>query len=306
MRKFERIIAENLNLTIEDIVEGLLQASGTRGKIPTDVSEVLGYLDLKQLSFDFMKELDFVPELTEKRDIRAVLSYKDKIIATYRKLHKNQTVFSTFHEIGHYVLPEHVEKFYLCNIEDLSFFAKLRLEAEANKLAANLIFQLDHFAVEASSFPLGCSVITALAGKYGTSFEATARRYVEQHSEPCALVVYDKIEKHLEDLEFDEFPSFKVQYTIASKSFGEKFFTRILEEKIVPGESSVYEACKKLDVSQIVESKISITIVGKGDLIFDSQLFTNGYKVFRLILPERKKNKGHPYRSKDSVSGLET
>jgi len=289
MPKFERIIAENLNLTIEDIVEGLLQTSGTRGKIPTDVNEILGYLDLKQLSFDFMKELDFVPELTEKRHIRAVLSYNDKIIATYRKLHRNQTVFSTFHEIGHYVLPEHVEKFYLCNIEDLSFFAKLRLEAEANKLAASLIFQLDHFAVEANSFPLGCNVITDLAGKYGTSFEATARRYVEHHSKPCALVVYDKIETHLEDLEFDEFPGFKVQYTITSKSFGEKFFTKIWEEKIVPGESSVYEACKKLDVSQIVESKISITIVGKGDLIFDSQLFTNGYKVFRLIYPERKK-----------------
>jgi hypothetical protein len=283
----EKIIAENLNLTIEDVVEGLLQASGTKGRIPTDVGEILGYLNLKQLSFDFMKELDFVPEVTEKRDIRAVLSYQDRIIATHRPLHRNQTIFSTLHEIGHYVLPEHVERFYLCSIEDLSFFAKLRLEAEANKLAANLIFQLDHFAVEANSFPLGCNVITDLAVKYGTSFEATARRYVEGHSQPCALVVYDKVEKHFEGLEFDEFPGFRVQYTIASKPFSERFFTKVLKEEIVPGESSVYEAYRKLDVTQTVENKMSITIVGKGEFVFDSQLFTNGYKVFRLIYPEK-------------------
>jgi len=287
MPRVEKIIAENLNLTIEDVVEGLLQASGTKGKIPTDVGEILGYLGLKQLSFDFMKELDFLPEITEKRDIRAVLSYQDRLIATHRPLHRNQTIFSTLHEIGHYVLPEHVEKFYLCSIEDLSYFTKLRLEAEANKLAANLIFQIDHFADEANSYPLGCDAITDLAGKYGTSFEATARRYVEQHSQPCALVVYDKIEKHVEDFEIDEFQGFKVQYTIASKSFGEKFFTKIWEEKIVPGESSVYEAYKKFDVTQTVESKMSITIVGKGEFMFDSQLFTNGYKVFRLIHPEK-------------------
>jgi len=287
MPRVEKIIAENLNLTIEDVVEGLLQASGTKGRIPTDVSQILGYLDLKQLSFDFMKELDFVPEITEKRDIRAVLSYHDRIIATHRPLHRNQTIFSTLHEIGHYVLPEHVEKFYLCSIEDLSFLTKLRLEAEANKLAANLIFQLDLFAVEANSFPLGCNVITDLAVKYGTSFEATARRYVEEHSQPCALVVYDKVEKHVEGLEFDEFPGFKAQYTITSKSFGERFFTKVLEEEVVPGKSSVYEAYKKLDVTETVENKISIKVVGKGEFIFDSQLFTNGYKVFRLIYPEK-------------------
>jgi hypothetical protein len=101
MPKVERIIAENLNLAIEDIVEGLLQASGTTGRIPTNVGEILGYLDLKQLSFDFMRELDFVPELIEKRDIRAVLSYNDRIIATQRQLQRNQTVFSTLHEVGH-------------------------------------------------------------------------------------------------------------------------------------------------------------------------------------------------------------
>ncbi|MBM4278873.1 MAG: ImmA/IrrE family metallo-endopeptidase [Deltaproteobacteria bacterium] len=287
MPRVEKIIAENLNLTIEDVVEGLLQASGTKGKIPTDVGEILGYLNLKQLSFDFMKELDFVPEITEKRDIRAVLSYHDRIIATHRLLHKNQTIFSTLHEIGHFVLPEHVEKFYLCSAEDLSFFTKLRLEGEANKLAANLIFQIDHFAIEANSFPLGCNVVTDLAIKYGTSFEATARRYVEQHSQPCALVVYDKVEKHVEGLEFDELPGFRVQYTITSKSFSENFFTKVLEEEIVPGKSSVYEAYRKLDVTQTVENKMSITIVGKGESIFDSQLFTNGYKVFRLIYPEK-------------------
>jgi hypothetical protein len=284
MSKVEKIIAENLNLTTEDIAEGLLETSGIKGKIPTNWKQILTFLDLKQLSFSFMNELEFVSAVTEK-NVRAILSFNEKVIAVHGGLNKKQTIFSTFHEVGHFTLPEHIDKLYLCDINDLSFFAKSRLEAEANRLAADLIFQVDHFTEEANTYPLECSTITKLVEKYDASFEATARRYVEKHYLPCALIVYKKIVEGFEELELDGLPIFKVQYTITSNSFREKYFTNILKEEVAPGKSLVYDAYKKFDATQIVKGKIQIEIVGKGKMMFDSELFTNIYKVFRLVSP---------------------
>ena len=283
----EKIIAENLDLTIEDIAEGLIKASEVKGRIPTDKNGILDYLELKQLSFDFMEELELVPKVPEKKDIRAILSFNDRTIATHSKLHKKRTTFSILHEVGHYILPEHIERLYLCSMEDLSYYTKLRLEAEANRLAANLIFQVDHFTEKANNYPLECKTITKLAAEYDASFEATARRYVEKHFSPCALIVYEKMNEYADDLEFNGLPVFEIQYTIASKLFRAKYFTKVLEEKIIPGQSMVYEAYKKLDATKTVEEEISINIIGTGEIIFDSELFTNGYKVFRLVYPKK-------------------
>jgi hypothetical protein len=285
MPNVEKLIAENIDLATEDIAEGLLETSGIKDKLPTDWKKILSYLDLKQLSFGFMNELEFVPTVTEK-NIRAILNFNEKVIAVHSNLNRKQKIFSTFHEVGHFTLPEHIDKLYLCGKNDLSFFAKLRLEAEANRLAADLIFQVDRFTEEANSYPLACNTITNLAEKYDASFEATARRYVEKHYLPCALIVYDKIVEGFEDLELDGLPMFKVQYTITSKSFREKYFTKILKEEVVPGKSVVYDAYKKFDATQIVKGKMQIEILGKGKVMFDSEVFTNIYKVFRLVSPE--------------------
>jgi hypothetical protein len=98
-------------------------------------------------------------------------------------------------------------------------------------------------------------------------------------------VVYKKLEESLDELEFDGLPSFRPEYTVTSRAFRDAFFTKIIEEKGDPSKSAVLKAFKTMDAFNTVQSKMSIDIIGKGKVEFDSELFTNGYKVFRLIWP---------------------
>lgn len=50
--------------------------AGTADHLPTDEAKLLGYLKLEQLSFDFMHELDFLPESQkETLDLRTALIF---------------------------------------------------------------------------------------------------------------------------------------------------------------------------------------------------------------------------------------
>jgi len=283
MPAVDKIIAEHIDLNAEEIAEALLHLSGTHGKLPTRFIEVTNYLGLTLQMFSMVNEMDFLPKIIDKTDIRALLSYNQSLIATNSGLSENQKVFSVFHEVGHYILPEHIDRLYLCNSEDLNFSAKSRLEAEANKFAAEMIFQGDLFTQELQSYPLACKSIVALAGKYGSSIEAAARRYAEKHLRACALIVYNKAPGDLEDLEADSFPGFRVQYTITSEAFKERYFTRVISDEILPVESDVYQAYRLLSPHQTLRTRTRINIIGIGEILFDSELFTNGYKVFRLL-----------------------
>jgi hypothetical protein len=286
MAAVESIIAEHNDLNADEIAEALLHLSGVHGKIPTQFADITGYLDLELRTFSVVHELDFLPKVLYKKDIRALLSYNQRLIATNDSLKENRKVFSIFHEVGHYVLPEHIDKYYVCDSDDLSFSAKSRLEAEANKFAAEMIFQGEVFTQDLEPYPLECKSIVTLAERYGASLEATARRYVERHHRACALIVYDKMPGDLRDQEVDDFPGFKVQYTITSSTFRERYFTHIVQGEAIPAKSTVYQAYKLLNPHQTSKSKIRIRIVGKDEILFDSELFTNSYKVFRLLWPD--------------------
>lgn len=248
MNEVEEVIAENLDLRREDIADALLSESGTKGGVPTDEKKIADYLGLKIEFYDLVGELDFLPS-TEKQDIRAVLSFGDKTIAVHKGLLKKEQrlKFSILHEIGHFVLPEHVDAFYICNREDIDFRSRSSFEIEANRFAADMLFQLDLFTEQAMGYPIECQTITTLAQKYGASFEATGRRYIERNQRACALVIYNKIEEYFDENEFDGLPTFKPQYTITSSSFRKRFFTKILKEDIIPSKSSVLEAYKTMD-----------------------------------------------------------
>jgi HTH-type transcriptional regulator / antitoxin MqsA len=284
MNEVVEIVAENLDLNPEDIAEALLLETGVRGTVPTAEKKVLDYLGLKMVAYDFVGDVLFVPK-SDKQDVRALLSFSDKTIAVQKQLLSKPTrlKFSIFHEVGHFVLPEHLDAFYVCSGDDLGYRARSEKEAEANRFAANMVFQVSLFSQEANKLPLSCDTLTSIAKKYGASFEATGRRYVEENQKPCALVVYTKVDESMDDSEFDGLPSFRPEYTITSPLFKKEFFTRILKEEIVPGKSAVLRAFQTMDPYKPIRSKMIIEILGKGRTDFDSELFTNGYKVFRLI-----------------------
>lgn len=270
-----RIIAEDIDK--DRIIDYFLNETSQKGKFPTNPLRIMETLELQQLEFDFVKE--FRGSSGKKsEDCRALLSYDEKIIALNSKQAKNEcrNRFSLFHEIAHYVIPEHMEKFYLCSDENMSERTIFTLEAEANRLAADFIYQKNTFTEEANDYSIKSKSIFMLKDKYDASYESVSRRFIERHILPCALAVYDK----------DKDGNWGIAYTVASPIFKERFFSKIIKDEKNP---KIKEIQQTHDIKDSIEDTINIEIVGKGKHEFDVEYFYNKYKVFALIKPKKKK-----------------
>ncbi len=269
--------------TRQEIVEALLQEAGTADHLPTDEDKLLGYLKLEQLSFDFMHELDFLPE-TQKQtlDLRAALSFNDRLVATQSGLSDKRKRFGIFHEIGHFILPEHRSKLFLDDDATLSWWTKARIEREANEIAAELLFQGNRFTEEALSLPTSVRTVTDLAPKYGASYESAVRRYAERHALPCAVVVLNKLRRDSDEMEFED-SEYKVHYTITSPPFRKRYFSAL--EIRGGGTIKGSELCGRTrwwGVDDIVEHRMTV-----GEWHFETEIFSNGYKIFQFVLPPK-------------------
>ncbi len=272
-----KIIAEDINK--DKIIEYFLNETGQKGKFPTKPYSIMNVLNLQQLEFDFVKE--FSRSASKKsEDYRALLSYDEKIIALNSKHAKNECRkrFSLFHEIAHYVIPEHMEKFYLCSDEYMSERTIITLEAEANRLAADFIYQKNTFTEEANNYSIKSKSIFMLKNKYDASYESVSRRFVERHILPCALAVYDK----------NKDGNWGIAYTVTSPIFKERFFSKIIKDDKNP---KILEIQQTYDIKDSIEDTVNIEIVGKGKHQFDVEYFYNKYKVFALIKPKKKKTR---------------
>jgi Zn-dependent peptidase ImmA (M78 family) len=283
MEKFQTTSDTAQFPTRQEIVEALLQEAGTADHLPTDEDKLLGYLKLEQLSFDFMHELDFLPE-TQKQtlDLRAALSFNDRLVATQSGLSDKRKRFGIFHEIGHFILPEHRSKLFLDDDATLSWWTKARIEREANEIAAELLFQGNRFTEEALSLSASVRTVTDLAPKYGASYESAVRRYTERHVLPCAVVVLNKVRRDSDELEFED-SEYKVHYTITSPSFRKMYFSAL--EVRGGGTIKGSELCGKTrwwGVDDIVEHRMTV-----GEWHFETEIFSNGYKIFQFVLPPK-------------------
>jgi len=266
-------------LTNDEIVGTLLIESGASERLPTDERKVLSFLGLQQLSFDFMNELDFVDaDTTPKKDLRAALSLKDKLVAVQSNLGNKRSRFSVLHEIAHFVLPDHRDKIFLDNDETLSWATKARLEREANQLAADLLFQGTRFASEAIQCPLSWQTVMQLAPNYGASYEAAGRRFTETHVLPCALLVYDKFTK-TNDVDFEE-DVYRLQYTITSDPFRKNFFRNL---QATPNRFPTSELYKPKYWGETTEGKLIVNADDGSKSQFETEVFSNGYKIFQFV-----------------------
>ena len=58
------------------------------------------------------------------KHLRAALSVRDRVVVTLSGLAAKQNRWSVFHEIAHFVLPEHLEKIFLDTDRTLSLWTK--------------------------------------------------------------------------------------------------------------------------------------------------------------------------------------
>jgi Zn-dependent peptidase ImmA (M78 family) len=279
------------DLAPEEIAEALLSGSGTSGRFPTDERKLLDFLSLKQLSFDFAKEFDFLSEIPDlPHKLRAAVSLDDRIVATHSALPEKRLRFSVFHEIAHYVLPEH-RRVYLDTDETLSLRTKQRMEREANQMAAELLFQGNRFTDESLARPLSCRAVHELAPKYGASYESAIRRYVERHVLPCAVIVYDRLSPDAEESDLED-AQYQIQYTIASPSFTRNYFSAVASKEPFSRGSDIYKVHAARDVANVVETELVVERTDGGNWHFESESFTNGYKIFQFVARPIKVRKG--------------
>lgn len=271
-------------LTSEEIAETLLKETGTADTFPTDEKTLLNYLNLEQLSFDFAQEFDFIPNVASvPKNLRAALSPGEKVVATHAALSPKRLRFSVLHEIGHFVLPEHRDRLFVDTDETLSWWTKVRLEREANQMAAELLFQGQRFTEEAVAMPLSCRTVHDLAPRYGASYESSMRRYVERHVLPCAVIVFDKVTQTSDESDPED-EQYKIQYTIASNPFRKQFFAGVENQEGFSRGSDMYKVHGARDVGNVVDTELTVERQSGEAWKFQTELFTNGYKIFQFVV----------------------
>lgn len=100
--------------------------------------------------------------------------------------------FVAAHELGHFMLHEGLDQFFICETADLSEYRSNGVEAEANQFAAELLMPEDLFAPLCDRNRPCLDDLQDLARRFSTSLMATAFRFARYCPEPFASIVSQK------------------------------------------------------------------------------------------------------------------
>ncbi len=276
-----KLFQENLDLRPEDLVAGLLGACDIK-EPPTNEQLVFDFLKLTRETLPTGVVSKLSPALGIEPRIRAMLHLREQLVLVHPTLetHPERYAWASLHEVGHYVLPEHREILFRCSWQDLSPLAQKWMETEANRFAANLVFQNDRFTKEAADKPLTMKAPLGLRDRYRVSFEAAIRQYVEKNPRPCALVVYRPTRSG--DVE----PPLEVQYTVRSPSW--RYFGYVIPHQLSSADSAEHQIFyRKSRAREIVDAEFVAGSTAQSAQVFPSELFSNTYRVFQLIHPPK-------------------
>ena len=277
-------VASFLHLESQELVKYLLRETGHLHRGQVNPKDLLDYLKLKYLRFNFMTEL---PKEAKETFVgttpRAMISFHDRLVATDVSLNPARTTFSVLHEVGHYILPHHQNTLYVCDRKGMSFGTHLLFEREANEVAADLLFLGDRFDLESNSRPVSAGTVRTLACQFGASFEATARRIAERSYRDCMLVCFSNTSSAIIDA--PQNLQWNVHYCIPSASFANRFFQK-LNSGSVP--ENVFAALSEEGRDIERSERGELPIVYHADLQprrFNAEFFYNRYNVFCFLTP---------------------
>lgn len=184
------------NNDIRAYVDSVIKLSKQPLDKPLNLEKILKKLYLKVIYFD-KESLD-----EENQNIRGILDYQKKKIYVRNEKIRSRMRFTLAHEIGHYILPDHIDHFSqeqknctddIWNARDNAF------EIEANLFASELLFKgscvgklyINHPSVD-------FIMINEIATETDVSFEATSRHLISNAPGQQILFIYNKEqpEKH--------------------------------------------------------------------------------------------------------------
>ena len=264
--------------TPDELVEYLLAETGQLEPGPVETGPILELLSLSRILTPFEQSL---PEArTAGGDpVRALLDYSERLIAVDSALSEARSRFSALHEIGHYVLPDHLGQIIVCGDQDFGVNAVRVQEREANAFAAELQFKGRRFKLETAALPVSAATVKQTAEVFGTSFESTARHLVEGSLKPCLLAVFQD-----GGLSEAGVRRSSVRYSIASPSFAQRYFRglsddddAVVAQVWVPGR----------DIADSIVTSVNVRTGRDVTTTFTAEYFFNGYVAFCVLTPTR-------------------
>lgn len=211
------------------------------------------------------------------RRLRGTLYRPERVIFVDDSLDPNKKRFVALHETSHHVLPwqQGMEAFIDTDLT-LSRQVRVAYEQEANRGAAELLFQLDTFTDMARQLPTALASAVELAETIGASKHSAIRRYVEGHDQALCVLVLGTNPVSDDPLRF------KVRYPIESalwrEVFGPGVFGRRVSVRTMPFLSSLVDPwAGDIDGTWQYPGRDGEI----RSLLVES--FTNGYDVFVLF-----------------------
>jgi Zn-dependent peptidase ImmA (M78 family) len=267
-----------VQINSEDIIRALLKATNTFDP-PIDARKLANYLRLKIVPFN-SEDFDLPPE------VRAFLWPAERTIGIHKNLTPTRRTFSILHEIGHFVLPGHLQPViseddkFIDSAEELSVDSLIQQEIEANKFAADCLFLLDRFDRTISGAVLDWLNIQVVANNYQASIEATARRWIEHTQEEKALVVFNPTSRKP-----DALPPLEIIYTVTSETFRQKYFSRLVPGFKMGPDTLAFRVFHGLEYRERPEDVFFVGMPNGENLEFQMSLFSNSYRMFGLLSP---------------------
>ncbi|MEA3391424.1 MAG: ImmA/IrrE family metallo-endopeptidase [Candidatus Marinimicrobia bacterium] len=175
---------------IRAYVDSVIRLSKQALDKPLDINKILRKFNLKLTFFD-KNSLDL-----EDQNIRGILDYEKKKLFIRNEEVKPRMRFTIAHEIGHYILPEHIEHFANCKklcTDDIWNSRDNVFEIEANQFAGELLFKGSHINTFYENQPIvDFNMIEKVANESDVSFEATSRHLIANSPAQQILFIYYK------------------------------------------------------------------------------------------------------------------
>ncbi|MCF8298689.1 MAG: ImmA/IrrE family metallo-endopeptidase, partial [Saprospiraceae bacterium] len=161
---------------IRSFADSVIKLSKQALDKPLDINRILKKFNIKLKHFD-RESLD-----EGEQNIRGILDYENKKIYVRIEEVLPRMTFTIAHEIGHYILPEHIEHFSDCKkycTDDMWYSRDNVFEIEANQFAGELLFKGSHINSYYEKQPIvDFEMIEKIAHESEVSFEATSRHLI--------------------------------------------------------------------------------------------------------------------------------
>lgn len=230
-------------------------------------------------------------ELVTRMDIdvkvRGILDMQDNVVLTHNSLGPDQRRFCTFHELGHFSMAWHRELFYKCNELDMSAETLATLEQDANWFATECAFLGDRFEREVADYKISIATIRKLTKIYQTSFEATARHYVESLAAPVALLVLAPRPDLGRSIDAGQ-PLLAVKYAVTSAAMRRMGGGYLAPNTLIPWTHPATELYLSRSNRQTSAPATLTFAPNNSTLACETEIYSNGYNVFVLACPTRR------------------